>query len=207
MTPALSALTQRLILGVQDRTKSESVIATLARALVDKNDATVMWVDATGAIVFASGVAAQLLALLNPELSGAGVHGANISSATTTNLETATGQLTDVTGTTTITALTLSEGHLRVVRFTGILTLTNGASLVLPGGANITTAAGDFAIFAGYASSVVRCVLYQKASGKATVPSTLAEIETAAAVTPAADNTYASPTSITIKNGIITAIS
>jgi len=98
------------------------------------------------------------------EIAKLGVHGADIASATTTNLETATGELVDVTGTTTITAITLSEGHRRVVRFTGILTLTHGASLVLPGAANIVTAAGDVAVFEGYASSVVRCMGYQRAA-------------------------------------------
>lgn len=98
------------------------------------------------------------------EVAKLGVHGADIASASTTNLETATGELVDVTGTTTITAITLSEGHRRIVRFTGILTLTHGASLVLPGAANITTAAGDVAVFEGYASGVVRCVGYMRAA-------------------------------------------
>ena len=92
------------------------------------------------------------------------VHGADIASAATINLETATGHLVDVTGTTTISAITLGDGHERAVRFTGALTLTNGASLVLPGGANITTAAGDFAVFRGYASAVVRCASYNPAA-------------------------------------------
>jgi hypothetical protein len=93
------------------------------------------------------------------------VHGADIASAATINLDTATGDLVDVTGTVTITAITLAEGKERTIRFTGILTFTNGASLVLPGGANITTAAGDYAIVRGYASSVVRCVSYTRANG------------------------------------------
>jgi hypothetical protein len=83
-------------------------------------------------------------------------------SASTVNLETATGDLVDITGTTAISAITLSEGHRRIVRFTGALVLTNGASLVLPGGLSITTAAGDFAEFVGYASGVVRCVKYTR---------------------------------------------
>ena len=91
--------------------------------------------------------------------------GDNIASAATINLTTATGNLVDVTGTSTITAITLADGLQRTVRFTGALTLTNGASLILPSGADITTAAGDFAIFRGYASSVVRCVSYTRASG------------------------------------------
>lgn len=91
-------------------------------------------------------------------------HGADIASATTTVLDTATGDLVDVTGTTTITAITLAEGRMATVRFTGILTLTNGASLLLPGAANITTAAGDIAVFRGYAAGVVRCVSYTRLS-------------------------------------------
>jgi len=89
---------------------------------------------------------------------------ADVASASTINLDTAYGLITDVTGTTTITAVTLGQGRIRFVRFTGALTLTHGSNLVLPGGANITTAAGDFAILAGYASSVVRCVSFVKAS-------------------------------------------
>lgn len=98
------------------------------------------------------------------ELAKLGVKGADIASASTTNLETATGELVDVTGTTAITAITLSEGHRRVVRFTGILTLTHGASLVLLGAANILTAAGDVAVFEGYAAGVVRMAAFAKAS-------------------------------------------
>jgi hypothetical protein len=104
------------------------------------------------------------------------VHGADVASATTTNLETATGDLIDVTGTTAITAITLSEGHERTVRFTGALTLTHGASLVLPGSTNITTAAGDMAVFRGYAAGVVRCVGYSRLSGKPVVANTAAEV-------------------------------
>ena len=92
---------------------------------------------------------------------------ADVASASTINLDQIRGDLVDVTGTTAITAITLAEGQERVVRFTGALTLTHGASLALPTSANITTAAGDFAIFRGYASSVVRCVGYSKANGKA----------------------------------------
>ena len=93
--------------------------------------------------------------------------GADIASAGTINLDTATGNLVDVTGTTAITAITLSQGREAVIRFTGVLTLTHGASLVLPGAASITTAAGDFAVFRGYAAGVVRCVTYSRADGAA----------------------------------------
>jgi hypothetical protein len=95
----------------------------------------------------------------------------DIASAGTINLDSTTGNVVDVTGTTTITAITLAEGKEVTVRFTGILTLTNGASLVLPGAANITTAAGDFAVFRGYAAGVVRCTSYQALSGRSVISS------------------------------------
>lgn len=91
--------------------------------------------------------------------------GADIASAATIDLDVATGDLVDVTGTAAITAVTLAAGRSRTVRFTGALTFTNGASLVLPGGADITTAAGDFAVLRGYAGGVVRCLNYTKITG------------------------------------------
>jgi hypothetical protein len=115
----------------------------------------------------------------------------DIASAATLDLTTAsaTGDIADVTGTTTVTAITLTDGAEFTTRFIGILTLTNGASLVLPGGANITTAAGDFAVFRGYASGVVRCVSYTKASGQ---PVAL----TANIVTFTASGTYTVPAGV-----------
>lgn len=91
----------------------------------------------------------------------------DIASATTTDLSTVAGSFVDVTGTTTITGFgTLSAGMSKVVQFDGALTLThNATSLILPGGANITTAAGDclYAISLGSGNWIVP--FYQKASG------------------------------------------
>lgn len=98
-----------------------------------------------------------------------GVQGASIASAATVNLDTSTGDYVHITGTTTITAITLAQGRVRTVVFDGVLTLTNGASLILPSGANIITAAGDTAILRGEAAGVVRCIAYVPASGKAVV--------------------------------------
>lgn len=112
-------------------------------------------------------------------------HGSDVASAATIDLDVATGDVVDVTGTTTITAITLADGRTRTVRFTGALTLTNGASLVLPGSANITTAAGDFAVFQGYAAGVVRCVAYTKASGLPLVSTGLVLIQAQTASTSA----------------------
>lgn len=101
--------------------------------------------------------------------------GTDVASAATVNLDSATGNWVNITGTTQITAITLSAGRRRMVRFAGSLVLTHGASLVLPGAANITTAAGDWAILVGDASGVVRCVQYFR---NASLPATQAGTET-----------------------------
>lgn len=91
--------------------------------------------------------------------------GGAIASASTVDLDAATGDLVNITGTTSITAITLSPGRFSMARFSDTLTLTHGSSLILPGGANIVTAVEDFAIFRGYTGGVVRCTFYTKASG------------------------------------------
>jgi hypothetical protein len=94
--------------------------------------------------------------------------GADVASAATIDLDSATGDFVHITGTTTITAITLSSGVERTVVFDGALTLThNATTLILPGGANITTAAGDRATFRGDGTGNVRCVHYTKADGTA----------------------------------------
>ena len=96
--------------------------------------------------------------------------GTAIASASTINLDTATGNRVHITGTTAITAVTLTRGP-RTLIFDGILTLTHNATTNnLPGSANITTAAGDRAIYESDGTTVY-CVSYIKASGTAIVAS------------------------------------
>lgn len=91
--------------------------------------------------------------------------GANIASAGTVNLTTATGNLVHITGTTTITAVTLGTGLTRNVIFDGALTLTHHATNNnLPGAVNITTAAGDRATYWSDGTTVY-CTEYQRANG------------------------------------------
>jgi hypothetical protein len=103
--------------------------------------------------------------------------GADIASATTTDISGATGNYLDVTGTTTITALgTAPAGAERTVQFDGALTLThNATSLILPGGANITTAAGDVAVFVSEGSGNWRMTDYSVAALPPKKPAFLAE--------------------------------
>lgn len=95
--------------------------------------------------------------------------GANVASAATIDLQNTivTGNLLHITGTTTITAITLPSGAERTLVFDGILTLTHSANLDLPGSVNITTAVGDRAIIRGEGSGVVRVISYNKANGAA----------------------------------------
>jgi hypothetical protein len=97
--------------------------------------------------------------------------GADIASAATTDIGAATGNYVEVTGTTTITALGIVQaGTRRKVRFMGILTLThNGASLILPTGANIITTADDIAEFTSLGGGNWICTSYQRKDGTALV--------------------------------------
>lgn len=102
-------------------------------------------------------------------LSGAALNGAarvDVASAATTNVGAAASNYVRITGTTTITALdTVASGIWRDVVFGGAMTLThNATTLILPGGANVATAAGDTAIFFSEGSGNWRCVSFTRAS-------------------------------------------
>lgn len=72
---------------------------------------------------------------------------ATVASAATADIGAAASLYVAITGTTTITSFGANYNGPRFIRFAGSLTLThNASSLILPGGANITTAAGDTAI-------------------------------------------------------------
>lgn len=96
---------------------------------------------------------------------------ATASSATTTNIGATGKPFVHITGTTTITAFdTANKGVLKEVVFDGALTLThNGTSLILQGAANVTTAAGDSAIFVSEGSGNWRCIGYQSATSNVPV--------------------------------------
>jgi microcystin-dependent protein len=92
--------------------------------------------------------------------------GADIASATTTDLGAVEGLFHDITGTATITGFgTVRVGIWKVLKFEGALTLThNATSLILPGAGNILTADGDIAIFTSEGSGNWRCIHYQLAT-------------------------------------------
>jgi hypothetical protein len=105
-------------------------------------------------------------------LAGIWQRGPDIASASTLSLPAGGGGVFNVTGTTGVTGISSAQGGRCIkLRFAGALTMThNGTSLILPGAANITTAAGDTAIFVNEAAadgsgSNWRCFSYQRATG------------------------------------------
>lgn len=82
-----------------------------------------------------------------------------ISAASTTDIATATGEAVSVTGSATINSLgTGFVGCFREVAFTGACTVVNSTNIVLPGGANIVTAAGHVHAYRCTGSGVWRLV-------------------------------------------------
>lgn len=99
--------------------------------------------------------------------------GSDVASASTISL--GEGSLFHITGTTTITDIdfaTAKNGRRATLIFDGALTLThNSTSLKLPGGSNITTAAGDRCVVVQDDSDNVIVEIYTKADGTAVVAS------------------------------------
>lgn len=98
--------------------------------------------------------------------------GSDIASVSTITIPN-TGSYFVVTGTTTITGINDSwNGRAVLLKFSGALTLTNSASLVLFG-SNITTAAGDTLLIANESAGVWRAVSFgsQTIAGKTIVAS------------------------------------
>ncbi len=125
-------------------------------------------------------------------MSGAAVNFAadvNIASATTTNIGAAASNNLTVTGVATINAFdNVTAGMHRYLTFTGALTLTyNATSMILPTAANITTAAGDTALFKSLGSGNWKCLFYIRADGTAlagnTAAATQAQMEAASSTT------------------------
>ena len=86
----------------------------------------------------------------------------DVASATTTDIGAVDSLNVRITGTTTIAGLgTAAAGVVRRALFAASLTLThNATSLILPGGDDIVTAAGDVAVFVSLGSGNWRCVDY-----------------------------------------------
>lgn len=100
----------------------------------------------------------------------------DVASASTCDIGAAATDRVRITGTTTITSFGTDADAIRFVHFAGALTLThNATSLILPTGANITTAAGDAMIASSDSSGNWRVLSYQKADGTALVAAGLSD--------------------------------
>ena len=104
--------------------------------------------------------------------------GAAVASAATTEIWATDGSTRHITGTATITSLgtATQAGQWQKIIFDDALVLTHGANLNLPGSANITTAADDFAWV--YADTTTQHdVLYFPKTGKAVVATTAVGVQ------------------------------
>jgi hypothetical protein len=120
----------------------------------------------------------RVLDYMTADGSPVSVTGAEVTlaSAATVNLGAAGSNLIAISGTTTITSFGSSASTanpLYWVRFTGALTLTyNATSLILPGSATITTAAGDAMLAQYLGSGNWKVHYYQPETGKALISPT-----------------------------------
>jgi hypothetical protein len=107
-------------------------------------------------------------AYLTPLQIVSGLAFVDVASATTTDIGAVASDKVRITGTTTITGLgTVTSGTRRTVRFAAALKLThNATSLILPGSANITTAANDTADFVSLGSGNWFCISYDRVAGE-----------------------------------------
>ena len=105
---------------------------------------------------------------------------ATVASASTVNLGAAASNVCLISGTNTITSFgsTAVSGYTYMLSFGSALTLTNSSALVLPGGANITTAAGDTCFAVCQGSSNWTVPFYQRKSGLVIVTQTMAQMPT-----------------------------
>jgi hypothetical protein len=95
--------------------------------------------------------------------------GSDIATASTVDFTAATtpSLLHDLTGTTTVTAVTMTAGWWRLCRAQGAFQLTASSTLVVNGSTstNYTTTAGDLLIFFGYSASTVRVWTFTGGAG------------------------------------------
>ncbi|MGQ7957692.1 hypothetical protein ACUTAF_08245 [Pseudomonas sp. SP16.1] len=137
----------------------EAVLTAGTNVTIDRTNPAAPVISAAGGGEFTGGT-------LSTALNEAPL--TTLASASTTNIGAEAANTINISGTTTITSFgTIASGAVRRLVFQGALTLThNATSLILPTGANITTAAGDSAEFVSLGSGNWRCTDYLRASGE-----------------------------------------
>lgn len=177
MTPANTTLTLRERLRFTSTGANTIVAPTLSKdggvtnKTIKKGAGAALAVGDTGAAGYENEVEYNGTdwILLNPVSVAEPIQqkGANVASASTVTFLN-DGDYVHITGTTTILDMdftTARNGKSIRVQFDGILTLTNNATtLVLPGGADIATAAGDTAEFVQDNNDNIKCLWYTRAA-------------------------------------------
>ena len=160
------------------RLKTTNTGGTVYSTVVSSSFSSITTVTvANDSSVLDSGLSAVQVSLVkadNPSISPDMVHrkGTAVASAATCDIWGIVGDFVHITGTTTITSLGTAPyaGAERTVIFDGALTLThNATTLVLPGGANITTAANDRMVVRADTTANMHVISYVKADGTAVV--------------------------------------
>lgn len=132
-----------------------------------------------------------------------------VASASTADLCSAKQASITITGTTTITGFGSAcvVGQIKFVSFSGALLLTNSGTLVLPGSANITTAAGDRAVAVQLASGTWAVFSYQRASGQPVVAQVGVYVGQATGLVITNGATPGSQVTVTARQALIQAVS
>src|SRR5712691_3723195 len=132
------------------------VTITPATSTINGN-ATLVLAQGQDAIVISDGTNYSAI------VTNAGSAETTVASAATCDIGNTQTARVAISGTTTITSFGTKPDRIRFVRFAAALTLThNATSLILPNAANISTAAGDTAIFISDSSGNWRCWIYAR---------------------------------------------
>lgn len=139
--------------------------------------AYMIWADTTSGWLKQRDSANAAWILRAPLGTGAAV---DIASATTLDLtsNSASSGIIRVTGTTATTGITLADGQTRLLRAAGAWPITHGASLICPGSASYTCAAGDLILAIGEAAGVVRLMINPSSLVPAVIAQATAEAGT-----------------------------
>lgn len=115
--------------------------------------------DEVGASQYFFALIAIMQSQIGPNLNSTRIEVASASTVDLVTLAPDTRHI-NITGTTTINGFTVGAGQCYFVRFNGVITLANSASLVTQSGSNITAAAGDTCILRATAADTVEILCY-----------------------------------------------
>ncbi len=133
------------------------VLSTAGEYVLLRCDGSNWDIISSNAVELSLDASPQLGGVLEPNSNTIGWgKGADIASADPLVIGT-DGNFFDVTGTTGIASMTIAAHRKFTLQFDAAVTLTHGASLVLPGAADFTTEAGDVLEFQSTAANTVIC--------------------------------------------------